>query len=73
MSEVKSLHIIFDEEDIYIEKLEKDIRNIRQTLKAIEKKYLKNENLRFKCLYNSLINQLNEKERELDSVSLFEC
>lgn len=65
--QVKPVQIIFDEEDIYIENLETDIKNLRRKIQAIEKKCLKNENLRLICFYNSLKTQLDEKQRELDA------
>lgn len=66
--QAKPVQIIFDAEDIYIENLEMEIENLRQMIEAKETQILKNENLRLICLHNSLKNQLNEKQRELDAI-----
>lgn len=67
--QVKPVQIVFDDEDIYIENLEMEIENLRLMVEALEQKYLKNESLRFMCLYNTLNMQIDEKQRELDAVS----
>lgn len=67
--QVKPVQIVFDEEDIYIENLETDIKNLQRKIEAIEKKCLKNENLRLICFYNSLKTLLDEKQRKLDAAA----
>lgn len=66
--QVKSVQIIFDDDDEYIEKLELEIENLRKVLQNIEKKCLKNnENLRLMCLHNVLKNELNKRLREWEN------
>lgn len=67
--QVNNVQIVFDDEDFRIENLTNEILNLTRMVESIERKYYKNENLRFMCIFNTLQNLLDEKHRELDAVS----
>lgn len=69
--QVNEVQITFDDEDIYIEYLENEIEELERMINSIEQKYYQNESLRFMCLHNTLLIQLEEKQRELDAVSMW--